>query len=332
MDKFALHLIKFDRSVSEEDATKIYKKLTNKKAKKPKKIGKFVVYRYLPKTKFEPKSLQKRVLENCTIVYGKLKIEHHKLEGSGIFDYFKKTYDYVKNKVVDAFDYVKHAVSINDFSEKTKNNLSKYGNYNITAIQIRRVPIAFAIDLALQGLSAGKWDELKTKYGFDKFFHLSIVVTLNINPKSKQLAIEKLEVVSVNENIDLSKEMETLDVLIPANKVITINNLFQKAREKVGDTKFFAYSALGQNNCQDFIKLLLEVEDLYNEPEKDFVYQDMTELIKELPQSTIAVSQATTHLGALANKYLNIGGNKKITLNDLYKKSKIKNKISNSIK
>ena len=226
----------------------------------------------------------------------------------------------------------KHHMYGKHHSEKTKNNLSKYGNYNITAIQIRRVPIAFAIDLALQGLSAGKWEELKTKYGFDKFFHLSMVVTLNINPKSKQLAIEKLEVVSVNENIDLSKEMETLDVLIPANKVITINNLFQKARDKVGDTKFFAYSALGQNNCQDFIKLLLEVEDLYNEPEKDFVYQDMTELIKELPNSTIAVSQATTHLGALANKYLNIGGNKKITLNHLYKQSKIKNKISNSIK
>jgi hypothetical protein len=260
------------------------------------------------------------------LIYGKLKTEHARLEGKGLWDYFTKGYDYVANKASGAFDYVKNAMTISDFSTKTKANLDKYGEYPITAIQLRRVPIAGALDLALQGVSAGEWERLKEKYGFDKFFHLSMVVTLrgakdivlNTGRKmkvAKQLAIEKLEVVSVNENIEKGEGMETQEVPL-AGKSFSINNMFNKARETVGDTKFFSYSALGHNNCQDFISILLETQGLYREPERLFVYQDLSELVKELPEFTKAFSQGVTYLGALANKHLGIGGNR-ITLDHL---------------
>jgi hypothetical protein len=318
MDKYALQKVEIRNTIPLAEAEKHYKKITKKKPRKVRESANFYQFRYLPPTKFESRSFRTKVVnDDIRMVFGKLKEGHQKLEGAGLFDYFTKAYDYVKNKVSGAFDYVKDAISITDFSEKTKKNLNFFGDSPITAIQLRRVPINFALDLALQGVSAGKWEQLKEKYGFDKFFHLSMVVTLQQKttisvdgrPKRvpKQLAIEKLEVVSVNDNIDVGEGMETQDVPL-AGASFNIKDMFQKTRAKVGDTRFFSYSALGGNNCQDFIKMLLESEGLYREPEAQFVYQDLTELVRELPQTTTAISQGITNIGALANKYLGIGG------------------------
>jgi len=218
------------------------------------------------------------------------------------------------------FDYIKNAVSITDYSATTKKLLDEYGKTQITRMTLRRVPISFAIDLALQGVSAGKWEQLKKKYGFDKFFHLSLVVYLkNTWEKSalrvgrkipKQLSVEKLEVVSVNERVDPVEGQEEQEVPIPKGQKITLDGMFEKTRQRMGETAFFAYSALGANNCQDFVSNLLQSEGLYREPEKQFVFQDLSELAKELPDSTHAISQGYTHALALANKYLGIGGAK----------------------
>lgn len=328
--KYALQKVQIRNTVGLEEAEKQYKKITKRKPRKVRETENFYQFRYLPPTKFESRSFRTKVVSpDIHLIFGKLKEQHPHLEGKGLWDYFTKAYDYVANKASGAFDYVKNAISINDFSTKTKANLDKYGDYPFLTIQVRRVPIAFALDLALQGISAGEWEKQKQKFGFDKFFHLSMVVTLkgakeivmNTGRKvrvAKQLAIEKLEVVSVNENIEVGEGMETLNVPIPKGQNITINKMFEKAREKVGDTKFFSYSALGQNNCQDFIGLLLDVEGLYTEPVKEFVYQDITELSKALPDTTVGISQGITYLGALANKYLGVGGNR-VTLDDLYK-------------
>lgn len=320
MDKYALQKVEIRNTIPLAEAEKKYKSITKKKPRKVRESTNFYQFRYLPPTKFESRSFRTKVVnDDIRMVFGKLKGEHQKLEGAGLFDYFTKAYDYVKNKVSDAFDYVKDAVSITDFSEKTKKNLNFFGDSPIIALQLRRVPINFALDLALQGVSAGKWEQLKEKYGFDKFFHLSMVATLqqkttisvNGRPKRvpKQLAIEKLEVVSVNDNIEVGEGMETQEVPL-AGASFNIKDMFQKTRAKVGDTRFFSYSALGGNNCQDFIKMLLESEGLYREPEAQFVYQDLTELVKELPDTTKGISQGITNIGALANKYFNVGGSK----------------------
>lgn len=223
------------------------------------------------------------------------------MEGTGLFDYFR------------------NAVSITDYSASTEKLLKEYGNKEISRMTLRRVPISFAIDLALQGVSAGKWEQLKKKYGFDKFFHLSLVVdlkntwekkALRVGRKiPKQLSVEKLEVVSVNERVDPVDGQEEQAVPIPKGQKITISGMFDKARQRMGETAFFSYSALS-NNCQAFVAELLQSEGLYREPEKDFVFQDISELAKELPESTHAISQGYTHALALANKYLGIGGAK----------------------
>jgi hypothetical protein len=133
----------------------------------------------------------------------------------------------------------------------------------------------------------------------------------------KKLAVEKLNVISVNEQIDAGPGLETLDVAVPVP--FTINELFTKVRATVGDSRFFSYSGLGGNNCQDFIRALLEGLGLYSEPVATFVYQDISELVKELPASVLAIAETGNQLHALANKYLGVGGSRRrvVRLQDL---------------
>lgn len=326
MDKeqdWAIQSIQVKKTVPLEGAQEIYKKIVKKKPRKVREKGEWMRFRVIPPTKFEPKSFRTKVVnDDIHIIFGVIKSDNKKLVGAGMWDYFQKAYDYVATKASDAFDYVKKAVSITDFSDKTKKFLQQYGNLPILAIELRRAPLNVAIDLALQGVSTGKWMELKKKYGFDEFFHLSMLVTVGgaverklrngrLIKEPKKLAIEKLAVVSINENITIEPDMETLPVSVP--KPFTINEMFSKAREKYGDSRFFSYSALGNNNCQNFIQMLLEVEGLYSEEAKRFVFQDISQLVKELPEATKTVSQGLTDIGALASKYLGIGGSKKKT-------------------
>ena len=318
---WAIQSVQVKKSIPLEDAKGIYKKIVKKKPRKVKEKGDWFRFRVLPPTKFQPKSFRTKVVnENIQLTFGVIKEENKRLVGGGMWDFFKKTYDYVAEKASSAIDYIKKAVSINDYSDTTKKYLQQYGNLPILAIELRRQPLNIALELALQGVSKGKWLELKKKYGFDKFFHLSMLVTLGgaverklrngrIIKEPKKLAIEKLAVVSINEKIEIEDDMETQAVNVP--KPFTINDMFNKAREKFGDTRFFSYSALGNNNCQNFIKMLLEVEGLYSAEADRFVFQDISLLVAELPEMTKAVSQGITHLGALANKYLGIGGRKK---------------------
>jgi hypothetical protein len=318
---YALQSVAIKNTVPLAEAQAHYKKITKKKPRKVREEGEWWRFRYMPPTRFKKGTFRTKVVnDNIHLIFGELEGTHAKLEGRGLFDYFTKAYDYVANKASDAFSYVKNAVSITDYSATTKKLLEEYGKNEITRMTIRRVPIAFAIDLALQGVSAGKWEELKEKYGFDKFYHLSLIVYLkNAWEKTalrkgrkipKQLSLEKLEVVSVNERVEPVEGQEEQEVPIPKGQKITIDGMFDKTRQRMGETAFFAYSALGHNNCQDFVSNLLQSEGLYREPEKEFVFQDLSELAKELPESTHAISQGITHLGALANKYLGIGGAK----------------------
>ena len=334
---WAIQSIQVKKSIPLEEAKEIYKKVIKKKPRKVREKGDWYRFRVIPPTKFQPKSFRTKVVnDNIHIVLGVIKEENKRLVGGGMWDYFQKAYDYVATKASDAFDYIKKAVSITDYSDTTKKYLQQYGHLPILAIELRRAPLNFAIDLALQGVSTGKWMELKKKYGFDEFYHLSMLVTLGgaveqkrqngrIVKYHKKLAIEKLAVVSINENITIESDMETLPINVP-NRTTTIQNMFDKAREKYGDTRFFTYSALGNNNCQNFIRMLLEVEGLYSEEAKRFVFQDISELVKELPESTKTISQGLTDIGALANKYLGVGGSKKTHRENVLKRYKLEDK------
>jgi len=174
----------------------------------------------------------------------------------------------------------------------------------IKQLFIMRTPIKGILNTIINYISLGKWNELKQKYGFDKLFHLSLVAKLQ---DGKHIIMEKNEVVNISPEFSFGKDSETFD--IPLNNQITISQILETARKDVGDNIFFSYDPF-KNNCQYFIKYLLEGQELYNESAKNFLFQDLESVYKELPEYVPKVMNGVTTIGAIANKLLGKGKDK----------------------
>ena len=262
-------------------------------------------FRVIPKTKFVPRSFRsKKVNDQITLVFAQLKPEFESLKGSGFFDFIKDAYEKVKdvsssvvNKVKDVF-----SPKLDDYSNYTKANLEKYGSKTIRSMRIVRQPVMSAIDSILNTVSVGKWASLKKKYGFDKFFHLGLEVDLQ---DGKKLTVEKLDIVEVSDNNYEGKGVDKQEVPLKG-KQFTLMQLLDTARKNVGDKKFFEYDAF-QNNCQWFVSYLLQGQNLYGPKEKEFVFQDIKELVSELPDYVSKFQRGITDVSATIKKLIGYG-------------------------
>jgi hypothetical protein len=251
-------------------------------------------FRNLPKSKFIKKTFKTKNLKNgVSLIMGELKGENKHLEGGGIFDLFKKPIQKVK-------EFFSPRTTYNNTTEK---NLKMYGNLIVQRLTIARTPILSILDKVVNFISLGKWSSLKKEYGFDKIFHLALIANLG----TKNLVIEKNEVINVDTNYKMSKETETLDV--PLNgKSFTVNQMLDETRKRIGDKEFIGYNAFSYN-CQAFVKELLTTEGLYNEQEKEFLFQDVSELAKKMPAFSKKIMNITTKTGAVFNKLTGKGDN-----------------------
>lgn len=249
-------------------------------------------FRNVPKTKFIKKSFRTKIINpEISLIYGELTKENEHLEGSGILDWFKEKGSQVATGIKTFFSPRKD--SFNNVSQQT---LKNYGNNKIIKLSIYRTPITQVFEKVLNIISMGKWDAMKKDYGFDKFFHLALVATVEGN---KNIIIEKNDVINISTDYKTSKDTETIDVPLQ-NINFTINDMLNKIRQKQGDKTFFEYDAF-KNNCQMFVKSLLEDSGLYNEDINNFVFQDVGELSKEI--STISkIARGLTNVAGWFNK------------------------------
>jgi hypothetical protein len=86
----------------------------------------------------------------------------------------------------------------------------------------------------------------------------------------------------------------------------------ERVREKIGNEKFFEYDAYN-NNCQVFVKLLLENSDMYYPDCKKFTFQDLSGLFDNLPEYVPTTMRLVTDIGAVASKVSGKGEKKKLT-------------------
>jgi hypothetical protein len=90
-----------------------------------------------------------------------------------------------------------------------------------------------------------------------------------------------------------------LDLGAPSQP-ITITELMDRTKQRIGDRDFFTYDPLG-NNCQNFVNQLLRTMGLYNETASSFVYQNIKGLREDLPSYTRTLAKGLTDVGALVN-------------------------------
>jgi hypothetical protein len=88
---------------------------------------------------------------------------------------------------------------------------------------------------------------------------------------------------------------------------LTIKQILDVAQKKVGERRFYKYDAFNRNdggNCQLFILDMLSSNHLLTMELKKFVVQDVSDLLKALPEYTSFLSKLSTDLASHVNKII----------------------------
>jgi hypothetical protein len=195
-------------------------------------------------------------------------------------------------------DAVKNGIRTGE-SPKVRKMLEMYGDGVITNIQICRSPIQSYIEKFANFVTGNKWNESKAKYGYDKFYHLYTIITLNKNGQLTNIRTDKNHVVEMSLNLGKAEDIQPVSI----NKQLTLKKLFDNGVNYQGKNDFFRYSA-ENNNCQKYIMSLLEGSQLMTPNLKSWIYQDATKLFEE--HSTLKkVTQGITDVANIGDVVLN---------------------------
>jgi hypothetical protein len=232
------------------------------------------------------------------------------MEGEGFIDdmknKFKNVGHTIKHTAQQAFHTAKDIATKvytgdTGMPPNVKKILEKYGNELIRDIDIVRNPVGKALTGALSIASMGEFGRNLENAPYDKLFHLKIVITLQ---SGTRVSLEKVERVSMTVNPSPVKDEESTPT--PLNgKSITLNQLYENARNKMGD-RFYPYSAR-DNNCQNFILNVLQASGVGNTQDYDFVKQNTKELFGDNTFLRKA-SNTITDIGARFNVLQQGGG------------------------
>lgn len=296
---FVIHNIDIKKPKTYKQLSFIQTLLLENKKTKMKELSNIFRFQQIPKTKFIESTFKtKKIGTDIIIKYGLLKPEYEHLyngiRGKGFLNFFKyrsiNLYCHFKS-------YVKSILSkiLNDYNNITKETLNRYGDMKIEHLMIYRTPINSMIDNALNIFSFGKYAEMKKKYGFEHFFHLSLVAKV----QGIDIIIEKNEVINVSTSYNTIHKTETKNVFLK-DKTLTINQLLNTTQKKQKKKIYFSYDAFN-NNCQTFIRALLTNVDLYTHDIDTFIFQNVENLIKEMPTLS-KITKIITDFGVWFNK------------------------------
>ena len=195
--------------------------------------------------------------------------------GLGVYEVVRNGMKYAKriyNRVKETLNGVrKHA------SPSVRQWLEKHGDVPIADVVIARKPVYSVIEKLANLLSAGKWEKNKEKLSYDRMFHLFMLIRLTDGTVAK---VEKNQVVEIKPaRWGIDRETEHVKYSISNGK--TMNALVRAAESKVGAEKVWVYDSRTQN-CQFFIKWLLNDAGGWNSEIDKFVMQDAEKVLEGL--------------------------------------------------
>lgn len=164
--------------------------------------------------------------------------------------------------------------------------LETNGSDLVKELKVVRIPVNSAITAALNVLSAGAYSKAVRKLNYDKMYHLQLQI-------NGEYTLEKNEVVSLTRGVKEGESLQLPDVAKP----VTLKQLIDNTKQKMGASKFSRYSAF-TNNCQDFILAVLDANGLLTEEATTFIKQDVESLLKMLPSSMNKITDTITDAAA----------------------------------
>ena len=191
-----------------------------------------------------------------------------------------------------------------------KDILNRRGDAIVNSIKIGRTPVQSAIQGILKTLSTVPYDNL---------FHLFMV----FKTSKGEILFEKNA--RINASTTIPKSEDWYDLTSVPNK--TLNDYIQTAKKAMGP-KFFPYHP-NTNNCQDFIKGVLESNGINDQNAINFVKQDTSMIFKNKGWLS-GMAKQVTDLGGYADVMMQGGSLHKNDLSnkeidELVKHYKIKN-------
>jgi len=169
--------------------------------------------------------------------------------------------------------------------------LERIGNNKVTSLRVVRVPLKNT--KLFNALTLGKYTQALEKLQYDKTFHLSIEI-------NGEYTLEKTAVPQIKKKLESTKEDAEV-MVVPLKKDITINQLIENTIKYMGKEDFSSYS-VSTNNCQRFIKSILESNKLLNKKLLKFIEQDIVSIYKHLPKYAKLVTDIATKTGAIYDK------------------------------
>ena len=178
---------------------------------------------------------------------------------------------------------------------KVSNWLKANQNVEIKTLQVGRTPLKQWVNTALNIITAGQWNRVKKEVGYDKMFHLYLII-------NGKFLIEKNEVFNVKAYSPSSGEEK---IEIPVAKPITIGEMFSNVKNP---ENFYSNYDAFKNNCQDAVMYLLQQNNQSFNVTADikrFIKQDVSSLLQnqKIRESSKTVKNIT-NIGATMNKLL----------------------------
>ena len=191
-----------------------------------------------------------------------------------------------------------------DYQPYVRKLLDEIKGNKIIKLVVIREPIKEAVNMLVNVITVNKVNEFKKDVGVDDLFHLYMIATLD---NGKLIRIEKNAEIDIKEvnSIPNINQLNMLNIVITSN--LSVNELLNNTRQKIGDRLFFDYDGI-KNNCQDFLYNILYMNgfEASNPTMKSFIKQDLVKLSKNLSQTSKKIMNTLTNLGKRAQ--IIIGG------------------------
>ncbi|MBU6346783.1 MAG: hypothetical protein KGR70_16090 [Cyanobacteria bacterium REEB494] len=128
---------------------------------------------------------------------------------------------------------------------------------------------------------------------FDELFHLGMII-------NGKYLLDKQDVIHFEPStLPTGKDVESMDVAV--NKDITISELLEKTRKRMGDSNFTSYSSR-RNNCQDFMLNVLSANGLSTQESSRFIKQDLESVFSNLPSYAEKIADFVTEAGRVVER------------------------------
>lgn len=178
----------------------------------------------------------------------------------------------------------------NSYKECCINTLKRYGHLPIKRIYLVRTNVntffTFLLDVLTWKSYSAQLRDYRKIVDDDAFFpshtHMMVEVELE-NSTRKNIVIEKTNGIEVTTNFRKYESHEMLKVNLKNCHNLTINQLLETTKERIGNQQFFNWH-IYKNNCQQFLEELLKSMRKANPRYSEFVSHPMFfEIIKISP-------------------------------------------------